>query len=363
MNGQIQRHSLVPIMVNSILKDLPVERSENRCFGTTLKFGCLPMDHIIESCFERADELNAVMNQAGGLLILKGLADLKLAPELFVRLSRAFGPEVENYHQTLTSENFFHDTVPELLVLSAEPPCNHPPPPLPTPRLTETGTIPVQFPQRKEWHYDQSYRRPPPDISLLYAVIAAPQGQGQTLYADCTAAYEALDRDIQRLIEGLNGIHAPSWIGRSESAVRAGESPKTLLPHQYPQKHPLVRIHPDSGRKSLFLCEPKQMDFVEGPIEGMQTGPDGAGARLLYRLLSHATQPCFVYMHEWDTGDLVIGDNRCLLHTATWYDASRYPRVMWRTTVMGNPGKEYLGEEKSWISQQGYAPMHGLETS
>jgi taurine dioxygenase len=103
------------------------------------------------------------------------------------------------------------------------------------------------------------------------------------------------------------------------------------------------------------------MDFVDGPIEALQPGPDGEGAQLLFKLLAHATHPRFVYIHAWEAGDLVAADNRCLLHTATWYDVEKYSRVMWRTTVMGNPGAEYEGEEKSWISNQGYAPMQGLE--
>ena len=103
------------------------------------------------------------------------------------------------------------------------------------------------------------------------------------------------------------------------------------------------------------------MDFVDGPIAGLETGPEGEGAELLRYLLSHATAPAFTYVHEWSDGDLVIGDNRCLLHAATWYDAARFPRTMWRTTVMGNPGSEYDGESKSWIPQGGHSMMQGME--
>lgn len=103
------------------------------------------------------------------------------------------------------------------------------------------------------------------------------------------------------------------------------------------------------------------MDFVDGPIEGLEPGPDGEGAALLDDLMRHVTRPEFTYVHEWSPGDLVIGDNRCLLHAATWYDVGRHSRLMWRTTVMGNPGAEYHGDAKSWISPEGYAPMHGME--
>jgi taurine dioxygenase len=94
------------------------------------------------------------------------------------------------------------------------------------------------------------------------------------------------------------------------------------------------------------------MDWVDGPIVGMEPGPEGAGGKLLDELMSHLTQREFVYVHEWDKGDLVIWDNRCLVHAATWFDAATQERLMWRTTVHGNPGAFYAGEEKSWIPQE-----------
>ena len=73
--------------------------------------------------------------------------------------------------------------------------------------------------------------------------------------------------------------------------------------------------------------------------------------------MSHFTQPDFTYVHEWNKGDLVIYDNRCLIHSATWYDAERIRRRMWRTTVRGNPGPEYAGEARSWISARQAAEL------
>jgi len=67
-------------------------------------------------------------------------------------------------------------------------------------------------------------------------------------------------------------------------------------------------------------------------------------------LMSHLTQREFVYVHEWTPGDLVVWDNRCLVHAATWFDADHERRLMWRTTVSGNPGPAYAGEKKSWIA-------------
>jgi taurine dioxygenase len=166
---------------------------------------------------------------------------------------------------------------------------------------------------------------------------------------------------MRERLRNLNGIHAPSWIGRSREAVEQGEPVLDLLPHQLPQQHPLLRRHPVSGEDSLFICEEKQMDFVDGPVAELEVGPDGEGARLIRELLAHATQERFVYTHRWEVGDLLITDNRNLLHCATWYDSDSYSRLMWRTTVMGNPGDEYEGEEKSWIPQDGSQIMAGMD--
>ena len=102
------------------------------------------------------------------------------------------------------------------------------------------------------------------------------------------------------------------------------------------------------------------MDWVAGPFVGMAPGPDADGALLLYELMTHMTQPEFTYAHDWEPGDLVIYDNRCLIHCATWYDAEKFERVMWRTTVMGNPGLEYADQPKSWLPPAGVDPMTGL---
>jgi taurine dioxygenase len=271
-------------------------------------------------------------------------------PGLLLRVSRLFGPEVENYRETLTPAHMVHPDVPEIFLVSNTPPALRAPPARPSPPLTEDGRLPVQFPHRRGWHTDQSYRRPPPDISLFLAVLPVPQGQGQTLFADCAAAYDALPEELRSQVEKLEGLHVQSSSGRSRPAVLAGETPKPLRPHERAQRQPVVRDHPVTGRRALYLCEYGQMDWVDGPFIGLEPGPHGAGAALLDALMRHVTERRFVYVHEWSAGDLVIWDNRCLVHAATWFDADREARVMWRTTVSGNPGAAYAGEMKSWIA-------------
>jgi taurine dioxygenase len=271
-------------------------------------------------------------------------------PSLLLRLSRIFGPEVENYRLTSTPQNMVHPTVPEIFIVSNTPPASRLPPALPTPPLTADGQFPTQFPHRRGWHTDQSYRRPPPDISLFLAVLPVRKDQGQTLFADGAAAYDALPPALKAQIESLEGLHAQSGTGRTYAAARAGETPRPLPPHKAPQRQPVVRIHPVTGRRALYLCEYGQMDWADGPFIGMQPGPDGDGAALLHRLMAHLTQPAFVYVHHWEPGDLLVWDNRCLVHAASWFDAETEARIMWRTTVSGNPGVSYAGEAKSWIA-------------
>jgi taurine dioxygenase len=305
---------------------------------------------LVEAAVRAPEQLADALANAAGLLLLPGMSEIADEPELLVRLSRVFGREVEDYRHTLTPRNLVHETVPEILVISNIPPAHRPPPALPSPPLTEDGRLPVQFPHRHGWHTDQSYRRPPPDISLFFAAIAAPRGQGQTLFADGAAAYDALPAELKARVEGLEGLHVQPRSGRSWQAVHAGETPRNLAPHERPQRQPVVRTHPVTNRRSLYLCEYVQMDWLEGPFVGMEIGPHGAGAELLMELMRHITRPEFVYIHDWSPGDLLVWDNRCLMHTATWFDAEVEKRLMWRTTVSGNPGAHYDGEVKSWLA-------------
>src|SRR5947209_6867390 len=252
---------------------------------------------VIEVAEESPGALTDVLAQCGGLLLLTGMQAIAEHPALLVRLSRRFGPEVEDYRQTLTRSNMVHDSVPEIFVVSNIPSVGRQPPPRPDPPLSADGKLPVQYPHRKGWHTDQSYRRPPPDISLFFAVAPVPQGEGQTLFADGATAYDALPSALKQRIEGLEGLHVQPGAGRSRDAVIAGDTPRPLAPHEKSQRQPLVRVHPVTGRPALYICESGQMDWVEGPLVGMETGPYGGGARLLDELMTHLTRPEFIYAH------------------------------------------------------------------
>jgi taurine dioxygenase len=133
---------------------------------------------FVQAAEAAPDALPRTLADCGGLLLIQGMGAMADDPDLLLRLSRVFGPEVENYRHTLTPLNMVHPTVPEIFIVSNTPPVGRAPPALPKPPLTAEGKFPTQFPHRQGWHTDQSYRRPPPDISLFLAVLPVRRDQG-----------------------------------------------------------------------------------------------------------------------------------------------------------------------------------------
>jgi taurine dioxygenase len=172
------------------------------------------------------------------------------------------------------------------------------------------------------WHTDKSYHAEPSLLTMLHALELPPDG-GDTQFANAAAAYAALAEETKRAIAGLRVVH--SWeASRRHLGVVPPEEETRERP---PVVHPLVRTHPDTGEKSLYLGN------HASHVDGM---PEAEGSALLDRLLAHATEPRFVYSHRWRAGDLVIWDNRCLLHRAVSnYDMGRHRRVLQRTVVKG----------------------------
>jgi alpha-ketoglutarate-dependent taurine dioxygenase len=181
----------------------------------------------------------------------------------------------------------------------------------------------------EQWHADSSYRSLPSDASLFYGEIVPPEG-GETMFADATAAYRALDPDMKQRIDGLHAIHSLETLrqwGLRHNPDR-GENVDSQVMKFPPVRQPLVRVHPATGAKSLYVC-PAVISHVEG------LSPE-ASAGLMETLITHITQPRFVYSHHWHKGDLVMWDNRAVLHTASLFDHARYQRLMYRTTIAGH---------------------------
>lgn len=181
----------------------------------------------------------------------------------------------------------------------------------------------------EQWHADSSYRAVPSDASLFYGEIVPPEG-AETMFADATAAYRTLDPAMKQRIEGLVAVHSLETLrlwGQRHNPDRKQNIPSQVAAFP-PERQPLVRVHPVTGSKSLYVCP-----AVISHIEGMDQAESEA---LLETLITHATQPRYVYSHRWRKGDLVMWDNRAVLHTASLFDHTRYQRLMYRTTVAGN---------------------------
>jgi alpha-ketoglutarate-dependent 2,4-dichlorophenoxyacetate dioxygenase len=172
------------------------------------------------------------------------------------------------------------------------------------------------------WHSDSSFRAIPAKYSLLSARVVNPKG-GDTEFADMRAAYDALDDETRREIENYVCEHSLMYSRGSLGFVDYSDEEKELF---RPVRQRLVRTHPVTGRKSLYLSS------HAGAILGLPT-PE---ARIILRDLNeHATQPRFVYVHKWRLNDLVIWDNRQTMHRGRRYDESQ-PRDVRRTTVAGD---------------------------
>jgi len=180
------------------------------------------------------------------------------------------------------------------------------------------------------WHSDWSFQPRPPSGTLLHAKTIPPVG-GDTLFADCYRAFETLPANLKNRLTQLSTIHsaAPAYglrglfseddSSRSMPIVVSEDAEKTEI-------HPLVRTHPISGRKSLFINDVYTLAIAE--LEPTK------GRVLLKYLLQHMIEDTFVHRHKWRPDMLVLWDNRCVVHYADGgYEG--YQRIMHRTTLAG----------------------------
>ncbi len=228
-----------------------------------------------------------------------------MTPAQQVDFSRRFG-ELAAYNR---SENMLPGH-PEVMVLS---------------NLTRDGKRIGTPASGRYWHSDGHYLKRPPAASFLYGIEVPPVG-GDTWFTNLQAAYDALPESTKRRIDGRRVI-----ISRVKSR-----------PYNYPDKppvtdedraawpdmpQPLVRTHPETGRKALYVG-----GNVPWNVEGM---PESESDILISELQAFATQPRFVYVHRWRAGDAILWDNRSSMHRATAYDEVNHRRLMHRTTIAG----------------------------
>jgi taurine dioxygenase len=175
------------------------------------------------------------------------------------------------------------------------------------------------------YHTDHSNAAAPPKATVLHAVQLPDRG-GDTQFVNMHRAYESLPEAVRRRIEGLRAIHVYQSRHSERKLMALSEAARRNVPDAV--MHPLVRTHPESGRKSIYLNPIRAQGIV-----GMQ---ETEALVLLDELLAHATQPQYQYRHQWRAGDMVMWDNRCLLHKANGdYDMSQL-RYLYRIMLKGD---------------------------
>jgi alpha-ketoglutarate-dependent taurine dioxygenase len=187
-----------------------------------------------------------------------------------------------------------------------------------------------------DWHADSTYLPVQAKGAVFTAQVVPPAG-GETGWADMRAAYDALDDATRRRIEPLMAhhslYHSQPDVGDHDGAG-AGYSGYGFF-GQEPPLRPLVKTHPETGRRSLLIG---RHAYGIGGLDADES------ERLLEELLDHACRPPRTYHHRWSVGDAVIWDNRCLLHRARPWDMT-IPRVMFHARIAGDPASEYAGAD------------------
>jgi alpha-ketoglutarate-dependent taurine dioxygenase len=179
------------------------------------------------------------------------------------------------------------------------------------------------------WHTDSSYRSVPSLASIMYGIEVLPDGAdgGETGFSNMLEAYAALPEDMKEKLLPLHQVHSYADIRRLEPSMPAmSAAERDALP---PVTHPVIRVHPDRDyQRSLYFTSNTSLEI------GGMTLEEG---REMHRwLVDYVSEARFCYFHRWKTNDLVMWDNRVLLHRAIEYDFTQYRRVLRRTTVGGS---------------------------
>jgi taurine dioxygenase len=173
------------------------------------------------------------------------------------------------------------------------------------------------------WHTDTSFTRTPSMATILFGKEVANEG-GETWFASQHAAYDALPAAMKQRLASMRAIHDLGESRRKSEDLPLTPDQKRAVPSV---EHPILRTHPVTGRKAIYLGSHAHW------IKDM---PAEESERMLAELMRHGTQDAFVYKHRWRPGDLVMWDNRAVLHRATSYDTGRERRVVQRTVVKGD---------------------------
>jgi taurine dioxygenase len=230
------------------------------------------------------------------------LRDQRLDPSQQIAFTRFFGEPAENARLQFTVPDF-----PEVFVISNK----------------LEGDRVIGDPEAGlGWHTDYTYGKRPALCTILHALEVPPEGC-DTLLADLLAAWDALPEERRRQVSGRVIRHSYERLMQKQGRQITPEQ-KAALPDVF---HPMVRLLPELGRKTLWVAKGTAHEIV-----GM---PNPAGLDLIQELVDFATQDRFIYRHKWRAGDLLIWDNRRTLHTGTPFDMKNHIRHIHRTWVRG----------------------------
>lgn len=249
---------------------------------------------------ETVDALNDAFHEH----IVLCIRDQEFTPEQYVAAARLFGEPVQQ-----TNKHLNFPELPEIGVLSSEDRDVH-----------GTG---ARIIRGQTWHTDHSFTARPPKATILYSIVTPATG-AETSFCNTRAAYEALPDETKRRIDGFRAVHS----------YESSRSPRPMMGQTDAEKaetpdvaHPLARQHLPTGRKALFMSTTR--------LERIADLDRAESDALVDELMVHATQPQFLYDHEWRVGDMVIWDNRCSMHHAN----ANYPldakRLLHRIIIKG----------------------------
>jgi len=228
-----------------------------------------------------------------------------------VAFTRNFG-EPEIFHQT--SLSLRSDRVKEIFLVSNVDEQNN--------LLKPSAPSQVQLSSSRQWHTDSSYRPMPSMGSLLHGIEISRTG-GITQFINMYMVYDDLPEPLRRQVEGRKARHDFAMLSRLVGSPPPTGEERAAMP---PVWHPMVRRHPVTGRKSLFISS-----IYNDAIEGLA---DGEARRLIEELSDFAAKPKYMYRHVWEPHDVLMWDNRCTVHAVTPHDPGER-RVMHRTTIVG----------------------------
>jgi len=225
--------------------------------------------------------------------------DQHLTEDDQVRFGEKFGPPAVSHTRRFTTKN------PAVMLIS---------------NVRENGELIGALPDGEmQFHSDQCHQERPAMASMLYA-LEIPSTGGDTLFANAYLAYETLPDALKQKIEGRKALNAYDY---DNASTKRGTRLREGIPSYW---HPIVRTHPATGRKALYVNR-----LMTIAIEDM---PEAESTALLEALFDHQEQPKFVYEHVWRPYDVLLWDNRCTLHARTDFSAAER-RLMRRLTILG----------------------------